>query len=65
MFYSNTIFANVGIAANTVTFLIGIVNFGSCLIGLIGIFKFGRKTLMLGGYASMATVLVLTGYFAL
>ena len=52
-------------SSSKITFLIGVVNFGSCCVGLIGIFKFGRRTLMLGGYASMATVLVLTGFFGL
>ena len=66
MFYSNTIFANVGgISSNSVTLIIGVVNFISTCIGLIGIFKYGRKTLMVNFNFAIAIVLVLTGVFGL
>jgi len=48
MFYSNTIFEDAGITweSTKVTALMGGVNFVSSIIGVLLLFKFGRKTLM-------------------
>jgi len=65
MFYSNTIFKGVVSNEETVTFLIGIVNFGASLIGLILIGKFGRKTLMVIFNTVMFIDLAAVGLFSL
>lgn len=63
MFYSNTIFKGVVDNEDTVTLLIGCVNFGASLIGLLLIGKFGRRTLMLINNAAMFLILVSIGLF--
>jgi len=61
MFYSNTIFANVGMDPTTITALIGIVNFLSTLGGLGLLAVSGRRTIMLYMNGLMAIILVLVG----
>lgn len=61
MFYSNTIFANVGMDPTTITALIGIVNFVSTLGGLGLLAVSGRRTIMLYMNGLMAIILVLVG----
>ena len=65
MFYSNTIFANAGLAASTITGLVGIVNFVATLFGMILLGMFGRKTLMFVMNVLMAIDLVGLGIFSL
>ena len=67
MFFSNTIFQGAvkDISTSTITFIIGIVNFGTSLVGLTLISKFGRKTLMFTFNLLMAIDLLLVGYFSL
>ena len=61
MFYSNTIFANVGMDATTITALVGIVNFVSTFGGLGLLAVSGRRTIMLYMNGLMAIILVLVG----
>jgi MFS family permease len=65
MFYSNTIFANAGLKASTITGLVGIVNFVATLFGMILLGMFGRKTLMFVMNVLMAIDLVGLGVFSL
>jgi len=66
MFYSNTIFSNLGnISPDMITFMVGVVNFLATFGGLFLLFKFGRRTIMIIGNLSMAVVLFLVGYFSL
>ena len=63
MFYSNTIFeaTHVFQKADTITLLIGLVNFGTGFIGLALISKFGRRTLMIIGNIGMMICLAVVG----
>jgi predicted MFS family arabinose efflux permease len=65
MFYSNTIFKGVVKNEDTVTFLIGLVNFVASLVGLLLINKFGRKTLMVVFNTVMFLDLCAVGIFSL
>jgi len=65
MFYSNKIFKGVVDNEDTVTFLIGMVNFFSSLVGLMLIGKFGRKTLMVVFNVVMFLDLAAVGIFQL
>jgi len=63
MFYSNTIFKETKVfsSADTITLLVGLVNFGTTFIGLALITKFGRKTLMIVGNIGMLVCLAVVG----
>jgi|APCry1669190288_1035285.scaffolds.fasta_scaffold49194_2 Sugar (and other) transporter len=52
MFYGSTLFKGVSLDPTMVTFLIGLVNFLSTLVGLILLSKAGRKILMIVGSGS-------------
>jgi len=61
MFYSNTIFKDIGFSANKITALIGIVNFITSGVGIVLLGMFGRKTLMLTCSCLMVVLLGLVG----
>jgi hypothetical protein len=63
MFYSNTLFSNLG--GETVTGLVGIVNFLTTFGGLYLLSVAGRKSIMFTMSAAMAVLLILLGYFSL
>jgi hypothetical protein len=61
MFYSNTIFKNVGFSPNLISAIIGIVNFFTSCLGIGMLSMFGRKTLLLSCSACMVVVLAMVG----
>lgn len=65
MFYSNTLFAGLGMSTATITGLVGIVNFVATFGGLYLLTVAGRRTIMLWNNLLMAILLVLQGYFCL
>lgn len=66
MFYSNTIFSSLGgISPDMITFLVGVVNFLATFGGLVLLFKYGRRQIMLVFNLGMAIVLFLVGFFSL
>jgi len=65
MFYSNTIFKDAGLAASTITGLVGIVNFAATLVGMVFLSYFGRKSLMFTFNVLMAIDLVALGVFSI
>lgn len=65
IFYSNTIFAHgTDLPAETITFLVGAVNFVSTLGGMFLLTKFGRRSITLVCTTLMAVVLCLLGWSA-
>lgn len=66
MFYSSTIFKNVGsIDPVVINFLIGSVNFFGTLVGLMLLSRAGRKILMFLGSGIQSVILALLGLFLL
>jgi MFS transporter, SP family, xylose:H+ symportor len=74
MFFSNTIFSDIGgknpdgtpkISATAITGLVGFVNFFTTLIGMALLSYAGRKTIMLWCNLAMAIILLSLGYFTL
>ena len=64
MFYSNKIFAYAdikGLSNDTVTFLVGAVNFVTTFGGIYLLSKAGRKTIMVWCNSLMAIVLTMLG----
>ena len=58
MFYSSTIFSNIGLEPSTITLLVGIVNFATTFVGLGLLTYFGRKTIMFFCNIAMAGILI-------
>lgn len=66
MFYSNTIFKEgTDLDSNTITTLVGSVNFVSAIVGMFLLTIWGRRTIMLWCNFICAILLILTGYFSL
>ena len=65
MFYSNTLFADVGMPSSQVTGLVGVVNFVSTFGGLALVSKFGRRPILVYGAFAISVVLILQGVFSL
>lgn len=66
MFYSNTIFKKgTSLSSDTITALVGSVNFVTTLIGMWLLSLAGRKTIMLWTNAIIAVCLILLGYLSL
>jgi len=65
MFYSNTIFKNVGMSSQTITGLVGGVNFLATLGGMAFLTFWGRKTIMFWMSILIAIVLVAIGNLSL
>ena len=66
MFYSNTIFKKgTSLSGDTITALVGSVNFVTTLIGMWLLSLAGRKTIMLWTNALIAATLILLGFLSL
>jgi MFS family permease len=66
MFYSNTIFkAGTSLDSNTITTLIGTINFVTTLVGMFLLTIAGRRTIMLWSFFFIAIILVLIGFLSL
>ena len=65
MFYSNTLFSNLGMKPQTITGLVGLVNFLTTFGGLFLLSVAGRRTIMITMSAAMSVILVLNGIFSL
>uniref|UniRef100_A0A7S3IJ38 Hexose transporter 1 n=1 Tax=Strombidium inclinatum TaxID=197538 RepID=A0A7S3IJ38_9SPIT len=62
MFYSNTLFASSGMSAQTITGLVGVVNFLSTFGGLFLLTIAGRRTIMVSCSIIMSIILLLNGW---
>ena len=65
MFYSNTLFGNLGLPAQQITGLVGVVNFLTTFGGLFLLSIAGRRTIMMFSSATMAALLIFNGFFSL
>jgi len=64
-YYSSTIFLAIGLDTDIGTAVTGAVNVAATFIGVYGMDKFGRRTLLLCGAAGMFVCLVLEGVIVL
>ena len=64
MFYSNVIFKGLEIKPVVITAIVGIVNFLSTLGGLVLLFYYGRRILMIVGQINMSVTLLFLSIFA-
>jgi MFS family permease len=66
MFYSNTIFeSGTSMDPNTITTLVGTVNFLATLVGMYLLSIAGRRTIMLWNQVLLSAVLILLGWLSL